>query len=194
MSRLLQNDLVLHIVHLCGLLSNHKAMCVSILSSPSFCPVLDNGRDNKILGLLFCLFGFRMFGKELTMYGINMSWIKLTKIQTLQKVNRALSHTKTCQTKDRGFCYPARCWDLRVVVCDSLSCLINFSNIPCFLERSFTFLWRSEKQWLSWVLWFQTNFLQQSIMIHSFPKQISKHFPFLSDIWHDEVLYFYGHR
>ncbi len=31
---------------------------------------IHNGRDNKILDLLFSLFGFRMFGKELTMYGI----------------------------------------------------------------------------------------------------------------------------
>ncbi len=30
---------------------------------------------------------------------------------------RALSHTKTCQTKGRGFCYPARCevWTLCVI-------------------------------------------------------------------------------
>ena len=39
------------------------------------CPLLYNGQDNKILDLLFCLFGFRMFGKELTMYGIVLHFL-----------------------------------------------------------------------------------------------------------------------
>ncbi len=90
---------------------------IVLLNSFCICTIqikkLYTGQDNKILDLLFCLFRFRMFGKELT-----MSWIKLTKVQTLQKVNRALSHTKTCQTKGRGFCYPARCI-VMLAVCET---------------------------------------------------------------------------
>ncbi len=37
--------------------------------------LLYNGRDNKILDLLFCLFGFRMFGQELTMYGMVLHFL-----------------------------------------------------------------------------------------------------------------------
>ena len=36
----------------------------------TFLTYIFTGWDNKILDLLFCLFGFRMFGKELTMFGI----------------------------------------------------------------------------------------------------------------------------
>ncbi len=36
---------------------------------------LDTGRDNKILDNKFCFFGFRMFGKELTMFGIVLHFL-----------------------------------------------------------------------------------------------------------------------
>ena len=72
-------------------ISTPRKMCLDHQCPPLMFPykIITNGWDNKILDLLFCMFGFRMFGKELT-----TSWNKLTKIQTLQKVNKAFSHTK----------------------------------------------------------------------------------------------------
>ena len=81
-------------------------------------------------------------------------------IQILQKVNRALSHTKTCLTKGRGFCYPARChcgvikmvdcWHFQKVYGRVLRAAVQFDHVTLFF---FNILWCTVELTLLRVFW-----------------------------------------